>query len=253
MYQKVKVLITMMTYPSPSSKYTETVCTGGILEGGGFIRLYPIGYRYLEYWQQFHKYQWVEVAVMRNPRDKRPESYRADMKTIRPLGPKISTKAGWQARKEIVLSQPIHSMCELRDTPPTTKSLALIRPREVQDVIIKPVPREWNARIEARMQQLSLDGFERKALEKIPYKFTYSFLCEAPRCKGHKMAVIDWEVGQLFRNCRDSSANEDVAVSKVRDALLTKCCGPTKDTHFFVGTIHRFGTWIIVGIFYPPK
>ena len=26
------------------------------------------------------------------------------------------------------------------------------------------------------------------------------------------------------------------------------------DTHFFVGTVHQYpGSWIIVGLFYPPK
>jgi hypothetical protein len=28
----------------------------------------------------------------------------------------------------------------------------------------------------------------------------------------------------------------------------------TKDTHFYVGTIHQYpNAWIIVGLFYPPK
>lgn len=253
MYQKVKVLITMMTYPSPSSKYTETVCTGGIVEGGGFIRLYPIGYRYLEYWRRFHKYQWVEVAVTKNPRDKRPESFRASMNTITPLGPPIPSQPGWLARKKLVLSQPVHSMCELLKIPQTVQSLGLVRPHEVRDVIVTPVARTWNARTEARMQQLSLSGFEKKELEKIPYKFTFSYICEGARCRGHKMAAIDWEVGQLYRNCRDRAASEEIAVSKVKEALLKKCCGPNIDTHFFVGTIYKFGSWVIVGLFYPPK
>jgi hypothetical protein len=36
------------TIPELSLKYTETVCTGGVLENGRPIRLYPIPYRYLE-------------------------------------------------------------------------------------------------------------------------------------------------------------------------------------------------------------
>jgi len=41
-----QVLITVMTYPSPSRKYVEIVCCAGIdLASGSWIRLYPVPYR----------------------------------------------------------------------------------------------------------------------------------------------------------------------------------------------------------------
>lgn len=39
---KLKVLITVKTYPIPSKRYDELVCTAGVTERGDFIRLYPI-------------------------------------------------------------------------------------------------------------------------------------------------------------------------------------------------------------------
>lgn len=37
-----KVLMTVLTYPHPSEKYNELICTAGITQDGRWIRLYPI-------------------------------------------------------------------------------------------------------------------------------------------------------------------------------------------------------------------
>ena len=60
--QKLKILITVKTYPIPSKKYDELVCTAGVTETGDFIRLYPINFRELPFTRQYKKYQWVEAA-----------------------------------------------------------------------------------------------------------------------------------------------------------------------------------------------
>ncbi len=52
---KLRVLITVKTYPIPSSKYDELVCTAGVTETGDFVRLYPINFRDLPYYQKFKK------------------------------------------------------------------------------------------------------------------------------------------------------------------------------------------------------
>jgi hypothetical protein len=45
-FSKIKVLITVMTYPHPSESHQELVCTAGITEAGEWVRLHPIDYRY---------------------------------------------------------------------------------------------------------------------------------------------------------------------------------------------------------------
>ena len=73
------VLIIAKTYPEYSAKYTETVCTAGILaENRQLVRLYPVRYRYLEGKSQFSKYKWINVKLIKNERDSRPESYKID-------------------------------------------------------------------------------------------------------------------------------------------------------------------------------
>ena len=73
---KAKILITVKTYPLPSRSYTELVCTAGLLNGEQWIRVYPVSFRFLQDSDQFPKYSWVEINLIRNNRDFRPESYR---------------------------------------------------------------------------------------------------------------------------------------------------------------------------------
>ncbi|MCI5123143.1 MAG: hypothetical protein D3925_01370 [Candidatus Electrothrix sp. AR5] len=65
----MKVFVTAKTYPNLSSKYTETVCTAGINEGGEWVRIYPIPYRSLKKEQKFKKYQWIDADVIKDTSD----------------------------------------------------------------------------------------------------------------------------------------------------------------------------------------
>ena len=73
--QRLKLLITVKTYPIPSKKYDELVCTAGVTETGDFIRLYPINFRDLPFSKQYKKYQWIDVIAEKHQgRDVRKES-----------------------------------------------------------------------------------------------------------------------------------------------------------------------------------
>ncbi len=97
-----KVLITVKTYPLPSNKYEELVCTAGILENGKWIRIYPIPFRSLPNEKKFGKYEWIQVDLIRNNSDFRPESYRpkSDASSIQILN-KVGTEHEWAERKKI--------------------------------------------------------------------------------------------------------------------------------------------------------
>ena len=73
---RINILIVVKTYPEISRKYTETVCTAGVLaDSKTFVRLYPIRFRYLEGALQFKKYQWIRANITKAISDPRPESY----------------------------------------------------------------------------------------------------------------------------------------------------------------------------------
>ncbi|WP_338667574.1 hypothetical protein [Pseudodesulfovibrio methanolicus] len=249
MRERIKVLITVKTYPTPSWKHFETVCTAGVREDGSFIRLYPIDFRYRDVVDQFQKYQWIEVDVAPAENDPRPESFKPYMSTIETIGPVLSTKDYWAERKKIIFQKPIKSMCELNLSHVKDCSLGLIKASSIVDFQAIPVERDWVGKAKAAQMQIPLHG-ERKDLEKIPYNFRYIYRCTDPNCNGHEQIITDWEVGQLFRKMRDSYG-EDNALTKVKERFFDFICGPGKDTHFYVGRVNQHWTWIIIGCFYP--
>ena len=71
-----RVLITVKTYPNPSTRYDELVCNAGFLETGEWIRVYPVKFRALPYDQQYSKYDWIELDLVKQTSDVRQESFR---------------------------------------------------------------------------------------------------------------------------------------------------------------------------------
>ncbi len=256
--QKLKILITVKTYPIPSKKYDELVCTAGVTETGDFVRLYPINFRELPFTRQYKKYQWIEVMAEKHQgRDVRKESYRPDCDSIQTLGEPIpSTRDNWAERARYVLKKRARSMEALYDQQAADRtSLGIFRPKEVQNLIISPDDPEWPQKFLQALQQQRLFEYRQRTLvppRKVPFKFHYCFKCDDPRCKGHKMMIEDWEVGALFWRLVDKGASHKEASEKVRDKFLNDLCGPDKDTHFYVGTILAHPkTWVVIGVFYP--
>jgi len=103
---RAKMLITVKTYPLSSNKYEELVCTAGVLEDGRWIRIYPIPFRSLPQEKKFEKYEWIQVDLVRNTSDFRPESYKpkSDASHIQILG-KIGTEHEWAERKKYILQE----------------------------------------------------------------------------------------------------------------------------------------------------
>lgn len=256
--QKLKVLITVKTYPIPSAKYDELVCTAGVTEVGDFIRLYPVNFRDLPFSQQYKKYQWIEVlADKHRGRDVRKESYRPDSNSIKIRGEPIPSNPGnWSRRARYALAKKSQSMEELYEKQRADRtSLGVFRPKEVSDLIVTPDDPDWKASFKAALQQARLwetRTVSKEPPRKVPFKFHYRFGCDDTRCKGHKMMIEDWELGALFWKLVDQGASHEEVSKKVRDKFLTELCGPDKNTHFFVGTILAHpNTWVVIGVFYP--
>ena len=252
---KMRVLITVKTYPLPSRGYQEIVCTAGVQPDGTFIRLNPIDYRYRPYWQWYKKYQWVDVEVEKHDKDPRKESFRPKLETLKPYGEPLDTKNNWQERKKYVLAKGAHSMEELnifQDLDRT--SLGITRPKEIFGLDIDEVERDWKPEWKTLFLQQRLFGPQQKPLEKIPYRFSYRFACDDSRCNGnHKLMIEDWEICELFLRMRNMYQDEKVALDMVRNKFYNEICGSKIDTHFFVGTTLQYGTWIILGVFWPKK
>ncbi|MGA2408376.1 MAG: hypothetical protein ABSF81_16725 [Bacteroidales bacterium] len=116
---KRKILMTVKTYPSISSTGDELVCTAGFDEAGNWIRIHPVPFRRLNYKKQYKKYQWIEIDLVRNTSDFRPETFKPqyiDAEDVIIFLDHIGTKHNWRERKEIVLKNVYYDMNKLIDS-----------------------------------------------------------------------------------------------------------------------------------------
>ena len=257
MWEEKEFLICVKAYPEYSTTYTETVCTAAVLrETGRLIRLYPIPFRYLRGEHQFKKYQWVQAKIKKNPKDDRPESYRIENDSIRPLGI-VDTKDGWSLRKRLILSQTNNvfgSLEDLQDSQLAQRtSLGIIKPREIGRFHVEKKTEIEIAEQEKKKKQiLSQPSFlvDKKDLDLIPYRFMISFKCNDHNCTTwHNISILDWEFGALYRRVSRSVDWKEKMCQK-----FEQICSQKKDVYFFMGNMaSRRKTFCILGIFYPPK
>lgn len=257
-----KVLITVKTYPTISSKYDELVCTAGFREDGTWIRIYPVQFRKKSYSEQYKKYDWIEVDLVKNTRDFRPESFRPYSidSEIHVVG-HVDTKVNWQERKDICLGKVHYNLVDLiaeaKDRNVCT-SLAVFKPTEILDFYAEPIEREWDKDKLAQLNQYNL--FETihedkvEVVRKLPYKFKYRILDN--QGKESNMMIEDWETGQLYWKCLAKHEGDEIkAIEDVRKKYFDDFA-KTKDIYFFLGTtlLHHnvsLNPFIIIGVFHP--
>ncbi len=261
---KKQVLITVKTYPTASKSHFEVVCTAGITKINGkneFIRIYPVPFRKLDSESQYKKYEYMEFDLEIAYKDYRRDSYVLREYNGKKLG-LIGTKNKWEERKRIVLPLEAESMCALesfhKTDRKTTPTLGLVKPHDITFEILESA-REWTPGQMKILNQTSLFDEYKKPLEKIPREFKFHFKCNDSNCNGHKKKITDWEVYQLWRNCRNRALRSNNSLEKAEhiadqktkekyDGFIEK-----SDLYFFVGTVFTKFSWIIIGAFYPPK
>ncbi|HEY5533476.1 MAG TPA: hypothetical protein VIL99_00850 [Ignavibacteria bacterium] len=258
---KTKLLIVVKTYPTLTTNYEESVCTAGITELGNWIRIYPVPFRKLSFDKQYRKYDWIEIDIVKNTSDFRPESYYpknlvTDVKILESIG----TGNNWQKRKELVLKNVYEDFKILIDESKDKskyKSIAVFKPHKILDFHITEYENiEWDKDKLDRLNQLKLFENTIKPVDKIPYKFTYIF--EDKNKKHHTLMIEDWEIGALYRNTLLRHKGDKIlaikdVIKKYKDEFISK-----KDLYFILGTtrVHHLvskNPFIIIGVFYPPK
>ena len=267
---KMKILITVKTYPALSTKYGETVCTAGITEEGKWIRIYPLPFRKLDYDKRFNKYDWVELELKRNTNDFRPESFRpVNYEEIKDLGKIEADGDTWEERRKYVMKNVYTNLAKLikeaKDKNICT-SLAVFKPTKIHKFTYEKTDREWDSKkinfVESEKRQLNLfeseneediENFE--VVDKLPYKFKYEF--EDDSGKIANLMIEDWETGMLYWNSlKSESCNGDEmkACEKVKEKYFDNFV-KTKDVYFYLGTTkqHHYtapNPFVIIGAFY---
>jgi hypothetical protein len=253
-FETKRVLITIKAYPNPSISYGETVCCAGLdLDSLSWMRLWPVPFRDLPYVQQFNKYDIIEVSCKKASADKRPESYKIDPTSIRILE-SISSKDLWKKREAFVLSVPLKTQCEIeKESLEFDTSLGLIKPCRIT-FSIKPRPRSSPEERRACYAQAGLFIPKKDPIEEIPYHFYFEFSCFGlPNCSGHKLPILDWEIGAAYRKFGTISESERVRLEKVRAKWLDLSNLSKRNVYFYTGNQLRFRDQFgILGVFYPP-
>lgn len=248
-----RILITVRTYPVPAWRGVEVSCTAGITAAGKWIRLHPVPYRLIDEDQKFKKYQWLEVSLKKSA-DPRPESFTPNLDDMRVVSEVLGTRNSWSDRRAVVMPLRDESMCELQriGSRPEGQTLGLVRARSIRRLQIEETDPSWTEEQIARLKQENMFyKSPKEPLEKIPFIFSYEYLCDDSVCNGHTMSCNDWEMLQAYRRWSDQyGVNwESEFRGKFEQEMSEKY-----DTHFFVGTHSRFpNTWMIVGLWYPPK
>lgn len=266
---KTKVLIAVKTYPTISGKYDELVCTAGFLEDGSWIRIYPIPFRKISYENQYKKYDWIEIDLVKNDSDFRFESFRPysiDSK-INVIGHLDTGKDRlWSERKKYVLNRIHTNMTDLiaeAKNKEVRTSLAVFKPTKILDFYAVDTDREWDKKkiekLKANRDQINMFEYEHpenpfEVVRKLPYTFKFKFEDEAG--KESNMMIEDWETGQLYWNSlARHEGDENKAIQDVKNKYFDDFA-KTKDLHFFLGTSALFhytshNPFMIIGAFHP--
>ena len=262
-----KVLITVKTYPLPSSDHGEVVCTAGLLENGKWVRMYPISSNMYDD-KKYPKYSWVQLDLVKHPSDFRAESYMPRQGLDEPLHfiSRIGTDDYWAARKEYVYKEVFTSMSELIILSKSEeRSLGTLKPLKIVDFLIEKTDREWKPQWVSKLKQLRMfdlgddgEAKPRRVIRKVPYIFKYKFLSEGDS-NPRELSIHDWEIGTLYWNSlRQADGDEEVAKSLVRQKYFDDFVSQ-KDILLFLGTTYEFhkrrvdNPFIIIGVFYPTK
>lgn len=253
--EKRTVLITVKTYPNPSTTYDETVCTAGIdMDTRRFVRLYPVRFRQMDYEKWFSKYDILEMDVTRHKSDGRQDTFTPAVDSIRTVGhldtgPK--RHPDWADRGAVVM--PLVTTIELLQETAKTKECSLgIVPMFDVAFSVEPDEADWTPDQLAIIQRDQLFGRKLTPLEKVPWKFYFRFRC-SETCAGHRLQFFDWEAYQLYRTMREKHG-ADRAIDKVLHKYNVDCSEDRKSLHLFVGTHFRWQhEFMGIGLYYPPK
>lgn len=255
-WEKKRVLVTVTAYPEKSKKYGQVVCTIGLTDEGEWIRLYPIPFNVFSGPGKLRKYDWIEVYCKKaEEKLSRKESYRVrdiSLKIVdRSLSlKKVKGKVDWLERNRLLLGHVAPSLEALQaQFDEDRTSIGLIKPAEVMEFYKKDDLRIYE---NSKVFQQSLFGTNIPEIEEIPHLFGYKFRCHGcQEGKKHDIQCEDWELFESYRRWGKRYGYVNLLWEKLHDKFYKSMLN--NDLYFYVGTFSQFPTWLIVGLYYPPK
>lgn len=248
-----RIFLTVKASPENSKKYGTSLCTAGLTESGEWIRLYPISYPMAK---KLPRYSWIEVDCYQDKsHDKRKESYHIIENTLkRDDNTPQAGKVDWEYRNSIILPHLSPSFQELIETAKSDKitSLGLIKPTEILDFFKKNDDESNKLSYTKEQFQMMLTGGSIPRFKEVPH-YSYKFRCnDNNESVEHSIVCLDWEMTSSYAKWRKKYQDTTQFNEKFRQKYYTEMI-TKKDLYFFMGTHFRFKTWMIIGLYYPPK
>jgi hypothetical protein len=254
----MKVLVTVKAYPGVGRTAGETVCVAGVRldqRSPEWIRLWPVQFRELRPDLQFKKWQIIELEAAQSDRDRRPESYRPNLDSLK-LGPVISTSRGWSERwqmlGDLVGKTTLCALIRGQASQPAP-SLGLVKVQlgaqaSVREGQVWTVDKGVLAQLAAQPNLFREE--ELQILQPPPFQVSYKWHCLDNQCGGHEHSTCDWEAGQAARKFMSLYGDPH---GQLLERFGSGMLSATRDTYFFVGNQHqRPATFMVLGAFYPP-
>jgi hypothetical protein len=246
--RQLEVLVNCKTYPAVSSKYIETVCTGGIERDGSFARLYPVPFRFLDEKEQYERWDVIRVKAYRDTKDKRPESWHIDVGApIEVIESVKSEDVKWQWMR-LGVFESTDKMIEAQ----RTNGLVEIIPKELY---WEPEAKKWSANQLQVLTQGNLFHDEQKMrslADRVPWQFKLR-LTEKHTGKEFDQKVLAWSYYQGYRRQLQETQSEQKALSNVRDVVHKSILAPDRAVFAIFGTHSRFGHWMISALYHVPR
>lgn len=250
-WKSERILIIGKTYPSPSAKHIETVCTGGVSEDGTWRRLYPINFRYLEEHQKYKTWDWIRADVQKYKGDARSCSVEVREQSIEISGSETNWAGKWRMLSPLVVDS--HEALDVAHAlDPKGVTMAAIEIR-LEKFDWEETGREWPPSVLAKINQQLL-FVQRKPLTKVPFQFRVKFRCaNNSECQGHLKSILWWDLQQAFLNWRESYGEEQT-LRLMREKVESELDPKTHLPIAILGTLKEYpDNWSIGGLFTPPR
>lgn len=246
--QTIELMVNCKTYPAVSTKYVETVCTGGVQATGEFVRLYPVPFRFLDAAEQYGRWDVIRVRAYRDTKDPRPESWHFVPGTPIEKIDHISTeKRRWEWMRKTV-----HASAAAMDEKGVTNGCVEIEPIELY---WKPDPREWTPSQLSVIQQGDLFATKEQMQEladRVPWQFRLKYR-EKATGREDDGKVLAWSFYQGFRRVRNDSPSDQAALEVIAQRVRNSIFNPERKVFAILGTHSRFGHWMISALYHIPS
>jgi len=242
----IELLVNCKTYPAVSTRYIETVCTGGVQRDGQFVRLYPVPFRFLDTKEQYDRWDVIRVRAYRDTKDTRPESWHLISGTPIEVIDTITT----ERRRWEWMRKTIHDSAAAMEQNGVTNGCVEVEPLEFY---WEPDAKEWTPNQLNVINQGNLFATKEELqgiTDRVPWQFRLKFKEKKSGVEGDSK-VLAWSYYQGFRRVAAQSGEQaalETIANKVRGSIFNK----DRTVFAIFGTHSRFGHWMISSLYHVP-